>query len=82
MTVRQFDEAIDTLRRLQMVELDGQPDEQRAKVSDHGAAWLMANFHWVDGDRATLEANGDGWVMTAPENDPSSPSSTLGSKDS
>jgi hypothetical protein len=65
LTAEQFDLAIDKLHGLDMIMFEG-GDEPTLRISDHGARWLMENFHWVQGDRATLEANGDDWVMTPP----------------
>jgi hypothetical protein len=67
LTAAQFAGAMDTLQRLQMVELEESGDEPRVVSTAYGSKWLMANFHWVQGDRATLEPNDDNWVMTPPE---------------
>jgi hypothetical protein len=66
MTVPQFAGAIETLLRLQMIELESD-DEPKVVTTAYGATWLMANFHWEQGDRAMLVPNSDAWVMTPPE---------------
>ena len=69
LTLAQFDDALGTLFRLQMAEIEGFDDEQLLRITAHGRTWLMSNFHWVQGDRATLEPNGEAWAMTPPDND-------------
>jgi hypothetical protein len=66
LTTAQFDTAINKLRDLQMIELEGSNDESTLRISDHGGTWLMSNFHRVRDERATLRAKNDDWVMTPP----------------
>jgi len=60
----QFDAAIRKLQDLGMIELR-KGEEPSLEIKDHGANWLMANFHWVPGDRHVLKANSDDWIMTS-----------------
>jgi hypothetical protein len=67
MTGAQFESAVETLKRFEMIELDSVGGEPAIKISDHGAKWLMENFHWVRGDRDSLQPNDENWVMTSPD---------------
>ena len=66
----QFEAAFNTLQQLQMVEVQNLEDEQTVSVTGHGRTWLMSNFHWVQGDVATLAPNDEAWVMTPPTKAP------------
>jgi hypothetical protein len=66
LAVEQFDNAVATLLQLQMAVIDGSDEDRMIRITGHGKSWLMTNFHWVQGDRAFLEANSPAWVMTSP----------------
>ncbi len=67
MSAMQFDHSIETLLRLQMIDMAEINGEPGVVVSDHGVSWLFANFHWQDGERALLQPNDDNWTMTLPD---------------
>ena len=67
LTLKQFNDAVETLQRLEMAESEGFDNDRMLRISGHGRTWLLANFLWVRGDVATLQPNDEAWVMTPPE---------------